>query len=51
MDTSKEMKKKQWWILKNSKVDMKCKHIDNDEFREQWSMKIVRRQKMIKNYA
>jgi hypothetical protein len=29
-------------------VDMKCKHIDNDELREHESMKIVRRQKMIK---
>jgi len=51
MDTSTKMKKIQWSILKNSEVDMKCKHIDNDELREHESMKIVRRQKMIKNYA
>lgn len=30
---------------------MKCKHKDNDELREHESTKVLRRQKMNKNYA
>jgi len=45
----KKINDEYWKVVKE--VDMKCKHIDNDELREHGSMKIVRRQKMIKNYA
>ncbi len=45
----KKINDEYWKVVKE--VDMKCKHIDNDELREHESTKIMRRQKMIKNYA
>ncbi len=47
MGTRKWKKNDEYWKVMKE-VDMKCKHIDNDELREHESMKIVRRQKMIK---